>query len=911
MKILCRVFVLSLLFLNVTNAQVGIGTTNPNAILDISASNQATPANTDGILIPKIDEYPAINPTAVQDGMLVYVTGNGSVVKGFYYWDNTTSSWISFSGPTIEKINDLIDGKSDNDGSDNGSSIFIGMNAGANDDASNNANIAVGYESLIANSVGYRNIALGYESLHSNTLGFDNIAIGYRSLFNNIDGFGNEAIGYNALLNNIDGDGNVAMGRRALHDNSSGSFNAAIGYLSLFRNTTGDNNTAIGRAAMVNNSEGSLNTGIGYNSMSNMFLGDENVSVGANSLDSNATGNQNTSIGTESLPHNINGSGNVALGFQSGSTNTGSNNIFIGNNAGINSFATNNQLYIENLGSTTPLVYGEFDTDLLRVNGDVEVVKTTNSTLKIKTNDGNSSSLSLFEGADYGFEFLYSGSNDKLNLWSRTFSGNEAERMTWLKDGRVGINDSAPNALLDIEASNLSTPNNTDGILMPRINNFPSTNPTAAQNSILIYLNSDSNFYHWHNATTSWKKLGGVDRINDLFDGKTANITSLFLGENAGLSNTSGTTNTSVGYESLNSNTTGNSNTAIGYNSMFRNITGVSNTSVGDLSLFSNTTGGFNTAIGWSSLTSNTTGEFNTAMGWSSLNSNSIGISNTAVGYESLSLNTFGSQNTAIGNESLFSNANGSQNVAIGNESLVSNISGQANVATGYRSLYNNTTGFANTASGRRSLLSNTTGSRNTAFGSDALYEITTGNNNSALGYNAGPVLSSLTNTTAIGYNAVPLGSNWVRVGNASVSIIGGNANWTVFSDRRIKANVNEHIVGLEFIKKLRPVSYNLDMDAIARFEKTPDSLRLRDAEFLKAKEVQTGFIAQEVEAAAKEVGFNFHGIVKPSENGGIYGLRYAEFVVPLVKAVQEQQEEIDALKKEIQLIKALLKQRE
>lgn len=66
-------------------SQVGINTTTPEARLEIRSSNQATPSNIDGILIPKIDEYPAANPTAAQDGMLVYATGNGSVTKGFYY----------------------------------------------------------------------------------------------------------------------------------------------------------------------------------------------------------------------------------------------------------------------------------------------------------------------------------------------------------------------------------------------------------------------------------------------------------------------------------------------------------------------------------------------------------------------------------------------------------------------------------------------------------------------------------------------------------------------------------------------------------------------------------------------------------------------------------------------------------
>jgi hypothetical protein len=63
---------------------------------------------------------------------------------------------------------------------------------------------------------------------------------------------------------------------------------------------------------------------------------------------------------------------------------------------------------------------------------------------------------------------------------------------------------------------------------------------------------------------------------------------------------------------------------------------------------------------------------------------------------------------------------------------------------------------------------------------------------------------------------------------------------------------------------------------------------------------IWTGFIAQEVEAAAKEAGFDFSGVDNPARADGIYGLRYAEFVVPLVKAVQEQQQIINDLQKRI-----------
>ena len=57
--------------------------------------------------------------------------------------------------------------------------------------------------------------------------------------------------------------------------------------------------------------------------------------------------------------------------------------------------------------------------------------------------------------------------------------------------------------------------------------------------------------------------------------------------------------------------------------------------------------------------------------------------------------------------------------------------------------------------------------------------------------------------------------------------------------------------------------------------------------------------MAQEVEAAAESIQYEFSGIDAPKNESDLYGLRYAEFVVPLVKAMQEQQQQIEQLKME------------
>lgn len=96
-KIQYSIFLLLFFVVSTLNAQVGINTTTPNAQLEIKSSDQANPTNTDGLIIPKIDVFPATNPTAAQQGMMVYLTTTVGVNSpGFYYWDG--ASWKSVGG---------------------------------------------------------------------------------------------------------------------------------------------------------------------------------------------------------------------------------------------------------------------------------------------------------------------------------------------------------------------------------------------------------------------------------------------------------------------------------------------------------------------------------------------------------------------------------------------------------------------------------------------------------------------------------------------------------------------------------------------------------------------------------------------------------------------------------------------
>ncbi len=374
--------------------------------------------------------------------------------------------------------------------------------------------------------------------------------------------------------------------------------------------------------------------------------------------------------------------------------------------------------------------------------------------------------------------------------------------------------------------------------------------------------------------------------------------------------NTTGRVNTAAGAYALYNNTIGYSNVGIGIAAVFANKRLPNLVGIGDSALYNNNTGpGQNTAVGSKSMYATTGGYYNTALGFQSMYSNTSGYINTTIGYQALYSNTSGSSNTAIGGDALYTNSFGFNNTAVGNFSLFFNTGGAINTAIGTQAMYLASDGDYNTAVGHQALYS-TTGDKNTSVGTFSLYGNTTGTNNTALGYSASANSGGYTNSTAIGFTAQITGSDQVRIGNASVSSIGGYANWTNISDGRVKKNIKQNVPGLAFINKLVPVTYNLDLEAADRIIQAPvvkdESAKqlansasgeaVRQSREKKEKVLYTGFIAQQVEKAAQELGYDFSGVDAAKNSKDLYGLRYAEFVVPLVKAVQELSGQNDAL---------------
>ena len=356
--------------------------------------------------------------------------------------------------------------------------------------------------------------------------------------------------------------------------------------------------------------------------------------------------------------------------------------------------------------------------------------------------------------------------------------------------------------------------------------------------------------------------------------------------------NTTGRNNAAFGYQSLSANTTANQNAAFGVNALLSTTTGADNTAIGTYALSANTTAGNNTAVGLSALLSNTTGGLNTAVGAYSLESNTTGEFNVAMGYEALEENTTASNNTAFGYRGMTANTTGEGNTCIGSQSLDANTTGDLNTALGYNALSANTTADANTAVGNAALGSCTTGQQNTAVGSNCIDSLTTGEGNVAVGYNNDVDSGDRLRSFGIGINLSLATNNSVKIGNAGTNIQcdwGGGATWSHSSDERLKNNIQDSSLGLNFINDLRPVTYNWKEQ-----EDVPEEIR--DESEKDTKSLQHGLVAQEVKATLNKLGVNeFSGWSEGEDS--IQRISESMYVFPLIKAVQELSTQVEELK--------------
>jgi hypothetical protein len=203
------------------------------------------------------------------------------------------------------------------------------------------------------------------------------------------------------------GDSNTAIGWRAAYGLTEGNFNTAVGDQSLAALTTGTGNVGVGASTLASVKTSGYNTGLGTDVLWNATSG-YNTGVGAFAGADVVDGDNNVYIGYDAGNDNVSGDNNVAVGNHAGETNTGSGNVFLGYKAGEDSGAVSNTLYIDNSDDTTPLIYGDFSTDKVTINEDLDVADdlTVTGTIntpgdaKIKTDGTSARDLTIVTGAD-------------------------------------------------------------------------------------------------------------------------------------------------------------------------------------------------------------------------------------------------------------------------------------------------------------------------------------------------------------------------------------------------------------------------------------------------------------------------------------------------------------------------------
>lgn len=277
------------------------------------------------------------------------------------------------------------------------------------------ANTAIGYQAADAVTTGYDNTIVGYNAADIMTTGYNNTAVGKDTLRSVTSGYSNTAIGMGSVSGGVANTGigtfslynsvgiwNTALGMNAGYSVSTGNYGTFVGGKSG-RYTTGENNTLVGYEAGAGvdaTSTFTNTTAVGYQALTALTTGTGNTAIGYQAGSDQTTGSNNTLIGYQAKTiggtgwHSSVGIGQgviagtnsvtigrlaksnqdtVSLGYSSGN-NTSRRSVFIGLNAGQNEL-NSDRLYIENSNSTTPLIYGEFDNDILRVNGTLEVTE--------------------------------------------------------------------------------------------------------------------------------------------------------------------------------------------------------------------------------------------------------------------------------------------------------------------------------------------------------------------------------------------------------------------------------------------------------------------------------------------------------------------------------------------------------
>jgi hypothetical protein len=291
-------------------------------------------------------------------------------------------------------------------------------------------------------------------------------------------------------------------------------------------------------------------------------------------------------------------------------------------------------------------------------------------------------------------------------------------------------------------------------------------------------------------------------------------------------------------------------------------------------------------------------------------------VKNTFVGSLAGRQNT-GFYNAAAGFCAMYGSGGRCRSVAIGQRAHRSATGGRDNVMLGSfagdGSTTNVQTVLIGVNAGRNNNLDNGLG-----IGVDSLCASGFGTENTAIGFRAQRYGSGIRNISIGSYANTNINLNFTIaigrntcVGSSYHMIWGGSYNnkyncvwggWSYFSDARDKTDVEtlDSNLGLNFIRRLRPVKYSWD-NRQSYVEKCGYEYGTKDGTLADTKE-HYGVIAQELKQVLDDIGEEFGGLLY-NEQEDSYRVRYAEFIAPLTKAVQELDTRTQALKLKVGII--------
>ena len=762
--------------------------------------------------------------------------------------------------------------------------VFIGQNSGTGTNTGD-SNVGVGTGTLFYNQKGNFNTAIGHDAAkflqHSNDNGTTtsnadvdmyNTCIGYNAMPTSKQGTNNTIVGANAGYQ-LKANGNIAIGRSALSAEDYGNSAVAIGNYALnFQNdvtsSSGSNSTtgnvAVGHSAGKHLEEGLdctfIGSQAGFGSNANRLDGHDNTAVGSQagySLITTAAGN--TLMGTKAGYLQTTANNNVVIGYNASYYNlTGGTSVFVGVEAGKHTRS--------GTGSNTIIGYKAMQ------NGH-------------STYDDNIAHSNTVMGAYAMGENTDAALTSLRNCILGAYAGKEMLS----SDDCILIGYSA--------GSNLTTGNNNT-----IIGNYAGANLTDNAKTMCV----------------------GYKAGQELVSGAAENTFIGFeAGSNLGSADNDG--NTSIGFKALNggsethANNTAQYNTAIGAEAYggatVADFTATSGVCIGYEAGKNITTGSSNVLIGKSAGDSITTGEQNVGIGTEALGVLGTGKFETAVGYYALShvagTNAAGSLNAAFGYQAGKFVSSGRLNTFLGAYSGVgitgTRLTGNNNTGVGYYTLYKiQGSADSNAVFGGAAAQELTTGSLNTFLGSKAGENVVTGSNNICVGFHTETSATDVNYEIVIGAGVdgsnafTGGGTETCRIGRASdyISVdFGENATWSHSSDKRIKKDINDNKLGLEFINELRTVTYKKKAPSeYPTFFKgyNPNEIKRKNSD-----KKYYGFIAQEVKEAMKSVG-NEDFTMWNEEEDSMQTLSETSLIVPLVKAIQELSKEITELKRRI-----------